>query len=96
MTDYSSAAFDAAVMKVPVFIYADDYTEYEAERGKLLWDLKKLPFPLALDNDGLEEQIRRFDEDIYREKLEKLFMDTEMTEDGKAAKHVAVKIEEMT
>lgn len=96
MTDYSSAAFDAAVMKVPVFIYADDYTEYEAERGKLLWDLKKLPFPLALDNDGLEEQVRRFDEDIYREKLEKLFMDTEMTEDGKAAEHVAVKIEEMT
>lgn len=96
MTDYSSAAFDAAVMKVPVLIYADDYTEYEAERGKLLWDLKKLPFPLALDNDGLEEQIRRFDEDIYREKLEKLFMDTEMTEDGKAAEHIAVKIEEMT
>ena len=25
ITDYSSAAFDAAVMKIPVFIYADDY-----------------------------------------------------------------------
>ncbi|MDE7019194.1 MAG: CDP-glycerol glycerophosphotransferase family protein, partial [Lachnospiraceae bacterium] len=50
MTDYSSAAFDAAVMKIPVFLYVDDYKEYEEERGKLLWDLRRLPFPLALDD----------------------------------------------
>lgn len=96
MTDYSSAAFDAAVMKVPVFIYADDYTEYENERGRLLWDLRELPFPLALNDDELEEQIKRFDEDAYREKLEQLFIHTEMLEDGKAAEHAAEKIEEMT
>ncbi len=32
MTDYSSAAFDAALMKCPVFLYVDDYEKYEKER----------------------------------------------------------------
>ena len=37
----------AAVMRVPVLLYAEDYGEYERERGKLLWNLRELPFPLA-------------------------------------------------
>ena len=61
MTDYSSAAFDAAVMKIPVFLYVDDYKEYEEERGKLLWDLRRLPFPLALDDGELESRVVTFD-----------------------------------
>ena len=88
MTDYSSAAFDAAVMKIPVFLYADDYKEYEGERGTLLWDLRKLPFPLAENNQELEQQIELFDEDGYRENLEKLFVETQMEESGEAAKEV--------
>lgn len=89
MTDYSSAAFDAAVMKIPVFLYADDYEEYEQERGKLLWDLRELPFPLAVNDKELEEQILQFDEKSYINRLEKLFTDTGMTEDGRAAKYAA-------
>ena len=96
MTDYSSAAFDAAIMEVPVFLYADDYAEYEAERGKLPWDLRKLPFPLAANNEELERQIVEFDETRYRQELEVLFTDVEMTEDGKAAAHVVDRIEELT
>lgn len=88
MTDYSSAAFDAAIMKIPVFLYADDYGEYEKERGKLLWDLRKLPFPLALEDDELEERIVNFDNDLYMKELDKLFLETEMVEDGKAAERV--------
>lgn len=96
MTDYSSAAFDAAVMRVPVFLYADDYADYEKERGKLLWNLRELPFPLALNNEELEEQILRFEEIKYEQGLERLFKDTEMIEDGRAAEHVADKIRELT
>lgn len=96
MTDYSSAAFDAAVMETPVFIYADDYAEYETERGRLLWDLRKLPFPLAVNNDELEAQITGFDEIRYRRELGMLFQETEMAEDGKAARRVADKIKELT
>lgn len=85
MTDYSSAAFDAAVMKVPVFLYADDYKQYEGERGKLLWDLRKLPFPLAINDEELEKQIRNFDQEQYLNDLDRLFRETEMAEDGNGA-----------
>nr|WP_300816385.1 CDP-glycerol glycerophosphotransferase family protein [uncultured Acetatifactor sp.] len=88
MTDYSSAAFDAAVMKVPVFLYAEDYGEYEAERGKLLWNLRELPFPLAVDDDELERRIREFEDTQYQVELERLFLKTGMEEDGKAAERV--------
>lgn len=88
MTDYSSAAFDAAVMKVPVFLYAEDYGEYEKERGKLLWDLRKLPFPLAQDDGELERQILGFQDERYQAELERLFRETGMVEDGRAAERV--------
>ena len=93
MTDYSSAAFDAAVMKIPVFLYAEDYEEYEKERGKLLWNLRELPFPLALNEEELEMKIWKFDEVKYLWKLEQLFQETEMVEDGCGAKRVADIIE---
>jgi len=88
MTDYSSAAFDAAVMEIPIFLYADDYAEYEGERGKLLWNLRELPFPLAVSNEELEERIVSFNENIYQRKLCELFDSTGMLEDGHAAKRV--------
>lgn len=88
MTDYSSAAFDAAVMKIPVFLYCYDYREYEAERGRLLWDLEKLPFPLALNEEELEDRILGFHEEEYRAGLQELFETVEILEDGKAAERV--------
>ncbi len=95
MTDYSSAAFDAAVMRIPVFLYVNDYEEYEKERGKLLWNLKELPFLLAENDKELEWQVLRFDEEKYIKGLEQLFVDTKMTEDGNAASYLAKIIEEM-
>ena len=88
ITDYSSAAFDAAVMEIPIFLYADDYAEYEGERGRLLWNLRELPFPLAVNNEELEDRIVSFDEDEYIRKLKELFEETGMVEDGCAAKRV--------
>lgn len=92
MTDYSSAAFDAAVMKVPVFLYAEDYGEYEGERGKLLWDLRKLPFPLAMDDEELNRVVCGFNEDRYQSELGKLFRETETVEAGNAVEKVCEEI----
>ncbi len=94
MTDYSSAAFDAAVMRIPVFLYADDYETYQNERGRLLWNLRELPFPLALQDEELERQIRDFDQMEYENQLERLFQETRMSEDGRAAARVVQFIEE--
>lgn len=38
ITDYSSAAMDAACMHIPVILYADDLEEYTRDRGSLTWD----------------------------------------------------------
>ena len=90
MTDYSSAAFDAAVMWMPIFLYADDYAEYEGERGKLLWDLREESFPFALTTNDkeLEERVKGFDDVDYQFKLQKMFAATGMIEDGNASKQV--------
>lgn len=39
ITDYSSCAMDAAMMRIPVFIYADDIGVYKENRGALTWDI---------------------------------------------------------
>lgn len=88
LTDYSSAAFDAAVAKMPVFLYADDYEEYEAERGKLLWDLRELPFPLGTTDTELSRQIVDFNEQQYNQMLDLLFCTTGIHEDGSASTQV--------
>lgn len=85
ITDYSSAAFDAAVMEIPIFLYCDDYQEYQKERGSLLWDLEKLPFGMAQDNDELHKRIEEFDNMEYQRGLQAFFADTEMAENGDAS-----------
>ena len=94
LTDYSSAAFDAAVMNIPVFLYCDDYNEYEGERGRLLWNLRKLPFPLAEDDDELERQVTDFQQTEYLEKLARLFRECGVAESGEASQRVADVIEQ--
>lgn len=39
ITDYSSAAMDASLTHMPVFMYADDIVQYTKDRGSLLWNL---------------------------------------------------------
>jgi len=85
MTDYSSAAFDAAVMEIPIFLYCDDYKEYERERGTLLWDLRELPFAFAEDDEKLEVEMNGYNEEESSNNLQKFMMDVNMTEDGKSA-----------
>lgn len=98
MTDYSSAAFDAAVMRMPIFLYADDYAEYEGERGKLLWNLReeRFPFVLAINDEEMEEKIREFDNHAYQERLQQMFTETGMVEDGKAADRLVQFMEKQT
>ena len=94
LTDYSSAAFDAAVMEIPVFLYADDYGEYERERWKLLWDLRdeQFPFLLSTNNETLKKCISEYNGRDFQFKLMQMFKETGMTEHGKAVKSVVEKL----
>lgn len=68
ITDYSSCAWDFVQMKKPVFLFATDLTEFEADRG-LYFPLQQLPYPLTHNNDELVEAIRTFDEEKYKENV---------------------------
>lgn len=93
LTDYSSAIFEGAMIGMPGFIYADDLEEYVADRGDLFFDMYKLPFPTALNNDELMENISEFDEEKYKEALSQFMDEVGMFEDGKASRRVVDLIE---
>lgn len=89
ITDYSSSAFDALCGYIPVFLYADDLSEYVKERGKMMWDMRSLPFPLAESNEELSENITRFDEAEYKKEIDKFQTKYGVVEDGRASERVA-------
>ena len=93
LTDYSSAIFEANMIKIPSFIYADDLEDYIADRGDLFFDMYKLPFPVALNNDELMEKIEQFDEEEYKQKTASFMKKIGIFEDGKASKRVVELIE---
>ncbi len=93
LTDYSSAIFEAGMIDIPGFIYADDLEEYIADRGDLFFDMYKLPFPVALNNEELMQNILRFNEKMYREKLDIFMGNVGIFEDGKAGERVVSLIE---
>ena len=94
VSDYSSAAFDASYMRIPVFLYVDDLDEYIADRGKLTWNMDEIPFDMAKNNKELENNIYEFKEEKYLDRLEKTFKNMGLLEDGKASKRVVRLIEE--
>ncbi|MCM1230994.1 MAG: CDP-glycerol glycerophosphotransferase family protein [Ruminococcus flavefaciens] len=93
LTDYSSAIFEGAMIKLPGFIYADDLDEYVADRGDLSFDMYELPFPVALNNDELIKNILDFNEAEYRESLSQFMNEVGIFEDGKASERVVELIE---
>ena len=93
LTDYSSAIFEANMIGIPGFLYADDLQEYIADRGDLFFDMYRLPFPVALNNDELMENIKRFDEEKYGKKTEEFMKKVGIFEDGKASERVVDLIE---
>ena len=66
---------------------------YNKDRGTY-FDLKRLPFPFADSNRGLENTIINFDTNEYLEKLESFFSKVYLWESGYASKNIADKIVE--
>ena len=93
VTDYSSAAFDAINMYIPVFLYADDLKDYTQERGEMMWDMNSLPFPVAGTNEELKEYIRLFDLKKYHDSIDFFNKEHGVLEDGHASERVADVIE---
>lgn len=93
ITDYSAMTFDAAYIKIPVFLYVYDLRDDIDDRGDLMWDLQKLPFPFAENMEALVHSIEVFDNEKYYEDVSEVFNELEVREDGNASKRIVGVIE---
>ena len=93
LTDYSTASLEAAILKIPVFLFVDDYDSYIKERGNLILNISDYPFTFAKNNQQLQEIILNFDENLYFNKLNSFFSDGEFLIDGHASSRAVDLIE---
>jgi CDP-glycerol glycerophosphotransferase len=91
MSDYSSCIFDAAMRRIPCFIYASDYDDYKEYRG-VYYEMEELPFPYAKNNDELERNVKEFDMEDYLKKWDAFTVRMGLNETGHAAKDIAEKM----
>ena len=91
LTDYSSCMWDFSLMHRPCFLYARDIAAYQGERD-FYTPIESWPFPLAADNDELEQRILHFDENAYQAAVARHHADLGSTESGTAAKQCAARI----
>lgn len=94
ITDYSSSMWDMLLLKKPVFLYATDISQYNAERD-FFYDIHTWPFPLAENNDELADNIRKFDETKYLSDIRAHYEFLGGNETGKASEMTAKRIYEV-
>ena len=87
ISDYSSCMFDFVTTGKPCFMYASDAAQYKEEHD-FYFNIYELPFPLAENNDEMEDRILKFDETVYEDNLQKLFHQVGLCENGAACKQV--------
>ena len=75
ITDYSSCMLEFAVTGKPAFIFASDYDNYKKDRD-VYFELNKLPFLFAKNNDELIENIMLFDSKKYLIEHSKFYRNT--------------------
>ncbi len=88
ISDYSTAVFDFAIMKKPVFLHALDIDTYSKDRG-LLPEYYDFPFPHTYNNDALIEEILNFSYDEYKKKVDMYFNAYPVYDFGTASKKAA-------
>ncbi len=93
VTDYSSIAFEAALIDLKTLFYLNDYDKYLAENGLNL-DLKQaVPSLVTLDGEQIHESINtgNYDFQTFR-KFKQLVLPKEL---GKSTKNIVTLIEEL-
>ncbi|WP_051688613.1 CDP-glycerol glycerophosphotransferase family protein [Butyrivibrio sp. AE2032] len=91
ISDYSSIIWDASLMKKPVFLYQPDLEEYCSTRDFYL-SVEKWPYPSAGSLKQMIKNIKDFEGDLYKKKLESFFEDYPSYDDGHASEKLADKI----
>ena len=92
ISDYSSCIFDAALRRIPCFIYATDFNQYKYEECGVYYEMEELPFPYATNNDEMEQNVRTFNLEDYLKKWDAFTVRMGLNETGHAAKDIAEKM----
>lgn len=87
ISDYSGSIFDAALIKKPIFIFANDQLAYEAERG-LYMNISELPFPVATNSMELCNNIVHIDLNKYNRGISEYFKSVALNETGKSTDEI--------
>lgn len=88
ITDYSSVMFDYMNTGRPCFLYVNDLEDYRNDRN-FYFDLDRLPFLRAQDNDELEAAIAGYSGEEQAERLRTFCREFGIREDGTAGKKTA-------
>ena len=94
ITDYSSWIYDFLLQRKPGLIFATDIELYNNERG-FCYPLETTPFPIAINKEQLNNNLRNFDMDSYLVKTEEFIKDKGCMEDGLASARTADKVLEI-
>ena len=84
ITDYSSVMFDYMVTGKPCFLYVNDLAAYKSDRN-FYYDIDKLPFARAENNDQLEAALLEFDPQEQARRTEAFCREFGLVESGTAA-----------
>lgn len=84
ITDFSSSMWDFSLTGRPCFLFARDFYEYLEITGVYM-PVEQWPFPKAVSNEELTDNIRGFDAEAYRLALQKHHTDLGICETGWSA-----------
>jgi CDP-glycerol glycerophosphotransferase len=87
LTDYSSTMFDFMNTRRPCFLYVNDLAAYRDDRN-FTFDLEKLPFVRAEDNDELEKIILDYDANARMAAVDAFEQEFGIVENGTATQQV--------
>lgn len=89
ITDYSSWICDYMLTRRPGFLFATDMAEYEKKDRNFFYPLDTMPYPLALNNDQLIENILNFDNERFVPACDQFLEEKGCIDDGHASERIA-------
>ena len=88
ITDYSSWICDYMLTKRPGFLFATDMAEYEKKDREFFYPLDTMPYPLALNNEQLIDNILNFKDEHFEEDCDAFLADKGCIDDGLSSKRI--------
>ncbi|MDA3043933.1 MULTISPECIES: CDP-glycerol glycerophosphotransferase family protein [unclassified Campylobacter] len=88
ISDYSSIVFDYFLLNRPVFLFCTDLQDYTKNDRDFYINIDELPFDLAENNSELLKNIKNFQENLYKIKIQNFQEKYGFIENGLSCKNM--------